>query len=297
MRARFKLPAGVTCERCVIQMWWITANSCTPPNYREFDFPDRWDTCDGDGGTGWFSPGFSDCVGSTKAEEFWNCADVSIIGSSEVPSPFPSPAPSPSPSPNPGPSPSPSPTTFPPPTSGGFYCGWDSCKSRGSEWCDFSKDRCVGSCSGEWCPQDEASPSPSPSVPPASGDGCCQKLTLPEYGFVYGRDTSVCAAATWNSGENARVCVARANYNTAEDTCASIGARLCTHKELQNGEGAGAGCSLDRKKVWTSTQCETNKGKAGFLVAKGRNGRGKKCKRRSFRRAAMICCADTCSTA
>uniref|UniRef100_A0A7S1X728 CBM1 domain-containing protein n=2 Tax=Tetraselmis chuii TaxID=63592 RepID=A0A7S1X728_9CHLO len=79
MKAGFKLPEGVTCERCVIQMWWITANSCVPPGYRTFDFPDEWNTCGGDGGAGWYTSNGADCVGTTRGEEFWNCADVSIL--------------------------------------------------------------------------------------------------------------------------------------------------------------------------------------------------------------------------
>mmetsp|Transcript_10576 Transcript_10576/g.25054 ORF Transcript_10576/g.25054 Transcript_10576/m.25054 type:complete len:177 (+) Transcript_10576:163-693(+) len=72
MTARFKLPEGVSCEQCVIQMWWITANSCVPPGYRNFDFPAEWANCAGDGGSGWYTPGQADCLGTTLAEEFWN---------------------------------------------------------------------------------------------------------------------------------------------------------------------------------------------------------------------------------
>lgn len=28
---RYKLPTGLSCERCVLQWWYLTANSCTPP--------------------------------------------------------------------------------------------------------------------------------------------------------------------------------------------------------------------------------------------------------------------------
>ena len=71
MQAKFKLPDGVTCEHCVIQMHWITANSCTPPTYKGFDFPPKYDDCPGDG-VGWYS-NYPDCIGTTFAEEFWNC--------------------------------------------------------------------------------------------------------------------------------------------------------------------------------------------------------------------------------
>eukprot|EP00873_Tetraselmis_striata_P035927 jgi/Tetstr1/456191/TSEL_042959.t1 len=121
MIAQFQLPAGVTCERCVIQMWWVTANSCVPPGYRNFDFPDVWDSCGGDGGAGFYNDNGADCEGSTRAEEFWNCADVSIAPGGPTPSPTPAPTPAPTtgaptPSPTPGPTSSPTPSPTPAPT-------------------------------------------------------------------------------------------------------------------------------------------------------------------------------------
>ena len=79
MNAKFKLPAGVSCESCVLQMHWITANSCIPPTYRGFEFPPKYQDCAGDGGSGFYSENFADCEGSVRAEEFWNCADISIL--------------------------------------------------------------------------------------------------------------------------------------------------------------------------------------------------------------------------
>ena len=72
MTGRFKLPEGVTCDHCVIQMWWVTANSCVPPDYEDFQFPTEWAGCAGDGGSGFYNEGGSPCLGSTRAEEFWN---------------------------------------------------------------------------------------------------------------------------------------------------------------------------------------------------------------------------------
>lgn len=105
MKGRFKLPDGVSCEHCVLQMHWITANSCTPPFMKDFDEfkTNKWRSCSGDGGGGWYSSSFSDCVGTTYAEEFWNCADVSISPSSSSYSPTPVPAPVPVPAPTPTP--------------------------------------------------------------------------------------------------------------------------------------------------------------------------------------------------
>jgi hypothetical protein len=64
---KLKLPAGVTCDRCVIQWHWETGNSCQLPNTPpEFSLGANLSPCLGGGG----SP-----------EEFWNCADVKILPS------------------------------------------------------------------------------------------------------------------------------------------------------------------------------------------------------------------------
>ncbi|ABU43968.1 chitin binding domain-containing protein [Paramecium bursaria Chlorella virus NY2B] len=81
----FELPPMFVCEKCVLWWWWVTGNSCLPPG-------DKGDmrSCG--------EPG-------AVPEEFWNCADVSIVDDNpKAPSPRPpSPkAPSPkAPSPRP----------------------------------------------------------------------------------------------------------------------------------------------------------------------------------------------------
>jgi hypothetical protein len=76
MRMSYQLPADLTCTNCVLQMYYMTANSCNPPGYRTFDF--FTSSCVGDGGaTGYWSPTLPDC-GVAWGEEFWNCADVEI---------------------------------------------------------------------------------------------------------------------------------------------------------------------------------------------------------------------------
>eukprot|EP00045_Choanoeca_perplexa_P017020 m.238501 g.238501 ORF g.238501 m.238501 type:complete len:415 (-) comp17429_c0_seq19:1890-3134(-) len=74
-KAQFKLPDNVTCTHCVLQWWYVTANSCLPPDYNQFNFPT----------SSWWSPGLSAC-GTVYGEEFWNCADVAILdGGSAAP--------------------------------------------------------------------------------------------------------------------------------------------------------------------------------------------------------------------
>ena len=59
-----QLPAGVTCKRCVLQWHWVTANSCYPPG-----MPKPYVPCQN----------CPSCVDSSICEEFWNCADISIV--------------------------------------------------------------------------------------------------------------------------------------------------------------------------------------------------------------------------
>jgi hypothetical protein len=65
----FQLPVDLTCVgyewKCVLQMHWVTGNTCSeaaiPERYRDRTLP----TC-GSSGASW-------------PEEFWNCADIRIL--------------------------------------------------------------------------------------------------------------------------------------------------------------------------------------------------------------------------
>eukprot|EP00889_Picochlorum_renovo_P000940 jgi/Picre1/27970/NNA_000931.t1 len=69
----YQLPDLLTCDgvdsRCILQFYWVSGNSCNPPNTpekykRPFGLPD----CG--------SPG------AAYPEEFWNCADIKIVSKS-----------------------------------------------------------------------------------------------------------------------------------------------------------------------------------------------------------------------
>lgn len=116
--AYYQLPPGLTCDgvntRCVLQWYYLTGNSCVPPNE-----PAKYV------GTS----GMAECGGNAPyPEEFWNCADIKIAPAGSSPTPTltpqtspsvssPSPVPSPTPSPSSTPVPNPSPTLTPTPTS------------------------------------------------------------------------------------------------------------------------------------------------------------------------------------
>lgn len=66
----YKLPENVTCNggtsRCVLQWHWESGNTCTPPGTPvEYQVPSNLQQC---------GPGVS------PPEEFWNCADLLILG-------------------------------------------------------------------------------------------------------------------------------------------------------------------------------------------------------------------------
>jgi hypothetical protein len=82
---RYKLPEGLTCTNCVLQWYWVTANSCHGGGYTGVNFPTLSGACLGDGGsTGWYPRANSACVDNPGIypEEFWNCADVRIVAAS-----------------------------------------------------------------------------------------------------------------------------------------------------------------------------------------------------------------------
>ncbi|CDF37082.1 unnamed protein product [Chondrus crispus] len=79
---RYQLPAGLSCEHCVIQWYWATANSCAPRGFLDYfeTFNNPFGTtCESDGGgKGAHRKGMSECGGDSAPEEFWNCSDVQI---------------------------------------------------------------------------------------------------------------------------------------------------------------------------------------------------------------------------
>ncbi|CAM9914105.1 unnamed protein product [Pylaiella littoralis] len=76
--ARFQLPQGVTCDRCVVQVVYYTGNSCKHQGYAEFN-PPSWPSSCAPAKENWINEVVGQCgEGDRYPEEFWNCADIEI---------------------------------------------------------------------------------------------------------------------------------------------------------------------------------------------------------------------------
>ena len=118
---------------------------------------------------------------------------------------------------------------------------------------------------------------------------CCSELA-DELGFAnkFGSD-EVCGDSAWNG----QACKKAATFRRAKVICSRAGARLCTRKELLQGETKRTGCKMEGMQVWTSSSCDS---RSGRVTAKGGNGRKPTCVDKSDKEAtaAVRCCADAC---
>jgi len=75
---KFRLPMGVTGDRVMMQWRYVTANSCVPPGYLQYPFPEP-DWLGGDTSTCSYplDPTGARCTGCP--EQFWNCAEITIL--------------------------------------------------------------------------------------------------------------------------------------------------------------------------------------------------------------------------
>jgi Lytic polysaccharide mono-oxygenase, cellulose-degrading len=82
---RMKLPNDVVGDLVLIQWWWGSGNSCDYEGYEQYNWPASWGNMDSPIGK-CSPPSFS------GAEQFWNCAEVRILGDGS-PLPVTTPAP------------------------------------------------------------------------------------------------------------------------------------------------------------------------------------------------------------
>jgi cell division septation protein DedD len=209
---RYKIPADLHCEACTLQWYWSTGNSCFYDGdyltyFREIKQQgwnsEAWAT---NALQSWATPENSACSGTSYPEEFWNCADISIVGGGNTAAPTPAPAtptpapatptptpatPSPAgepePAPEPEPEPTPTPMPTPTPSSGSSTTAqkWGQCGGKLYE----GPTQCVAECtckvesefysqcvptsisSSSSQPTPEPTPVPTPAPTPASTPG------------------------------------------------------------------------------------------------------------------------------
>lgn len=140
-------------------------------------------------------------------------------------------------------------------------------------------------------------PSEKPTKKVIDTTAVCNKSTkscsqLPEFAYTTTRQKNVCGASKkFVAGEE---CVSGMNQGKAEDVCKSIGARLCTSRELTDGVGVNTGCDFNWKYVWSSTPC----GQGKFYAVRKKRYTGRKCLSQSETKTSrskvigVRCCAD-----
>ena len=179
-KLKFLLPFDVECERCVLQWYWRTANSCNPAGLQSF--------LQAIGKSDWArNSNMSPCGGDHYAEEFWNCADIKVSkdrsSTPSIPTSSPAtPAPAPMSTPTPAmpipvasePQPEPEPRPEPEPQLG---CSklWGQCGGvgwSGATCCVNSQCKCSNTWYSQCQPSNDSAP-PSLPPPPSPANGEC----------------------------------------------------------------------------------------------------------------------------
>lgn len=174
MRIKYDLPRDLNCDHCVLQWWYVTANTCYGGGYGNVvksRFPNTYSNCIGDGmARGWLPRSDMSICGDIYPEEFWNCADIRILpreGTSPVgshPTHFPTPIPTSASSTRTNSPQTLEPTSLssrvdhsycdygPDGTGKTSTCDGDKGPARnGGTWCNAMKSRCEQNCNGRWC--------------------------------------------------------------------------------------------------------------------------------------------------
>lgn len=85
-RISYLLPKDLSCEHCVLQWFWTSANSCNPPGVVEYfdgpDGPKNWGDCPGQGGAiGGVARNQGLCGKDSFPEEYLQCSDIKVLSS------------------------------------------------------------------------------------------------------------------------------------------------------------------------------------------------------------------------
>jgi len=147
----FKLPMGITGDKVLMQWRYVTGNSCIPPGYLSYPWPDpSWLGGDHSPCSYPLDPTGARCTGCP--EQFWNCAEITIVPDNGQPI---SPPPSSAPVQSPVTSPVAGPTSSSPSVSSGVGCcsrDFKNCNLQLEGWCSESKENCEGACMKFWLP-------------------------------------------------------------------------------------------------------------------------------------------------
>lgn len=119
------------------------------------------------------------------------------------------------------------------------------------------------------------------------------------------RSKKSCAALLWKPSVNdkcaaseifdttlmVKKCPPLVKFKRAQNICLSIGARLCTPKELIDDEAQGTGCLLDKRRVWSSAPCGSGRAQTMAGSRAGHSIVARECTRKDSL-AGVRCCAD-----
>lgn len=79
-KMRYIIPEGLTCEKCTLQWWWVTGNTCLYDNhYKKYFMKMKrlgWDAQKWSHAA--YGHGEVCSTGGKFGEEFWNCADIAV---------------------------------------------------------------------------------------------------------------------------------------------------------------------------------------------------------------------------
>lgn len=80
----YQLPDHLSCDHCVLQWFWSSANSCNPPGVIRYHTgphrPERWRPCNGQGGAvKGFTMKQKTCNETIFPEEYVQCSDIRIL--------------------------------------------------------------------------------------------------------------------------------------------------------------------------------------------------------------------------
>ena len=83
-KMKLQLPMGVAGEVVLLQWYYLTANSCKHDGYEQYPWPQSWEMDDPT-----LDNSLPDCGelpedGNGYPEQFWNCAEIKIVGSPTV---------------------------------------------------------------------------------------------------------------------------------------------------------------------------------------------------------------------